>query len=73
MTLLEFETIIKNIPAQTFAKTMERLVLVDARLALESKRTAEQQAANTDAGAHQAAMETLTAQINALQAQIDAL
>ena len=73
MTIQEFEQIIKPIPAATFAKTMERLLLVDARLALEAKRQAEQNAASTDAGAHQANIEALTAEINEMQTRIDAL
>lgn len=73
MDLQDLETMIAPIPAETFAATLNRLMLVDQRLALEAARTLEQAAANADAGKHQQAIESLTTQINVLQAQIDAL
>ena len=73
MTIQEFEQIIKPIPAAVFAKTMQRLLVVDQRLALEAKRQQELETASKDNAAHQAVVETLTAQINELQKQIDAL
>lgn len=73
MTLQELEQTIAPIPAEVFSKTMERLLLVDARLAIEAKREQVKNAMTVAQADAQQEIETLTAQINGLQSQIDAL